>query len=108
MQGKGKGGGKMIKIPELNIEVEDISDFNDEASEILESFCIDLSKQPGMCRPADPEVDSFLEETGFTHIWQNGASKIIETEMNRLYSIGVKYFGMTKDLDIETSWFREP
>jgi len=98
----------MIKIEELNIEVEDIEDFNSRASEILEEFCIDLSKQPDMCRPADPEVDSFLDETCFTHIWQNGASKIITAEQNRLYGIGVKYFGMSKELDIETSWFSEP
>lgn len=99
----------MIKIPELEIEVEDISDFNDEASELLESFCIELSKKEGMCRPADPNVDSFLEETCFTHIWMNGASKIIETERTRLYHIGEKYFGRQNlHLDIETSWYREP
>lgn len=97
-----------IIIPELNIEVEDIEEFNSEASEILEEFCIDLSKQPGMCRPADPEVDSFLDETCFTLIWQNGASKIIEAEQSRLYEIGRKYFGDTLYLDIETSWFQEP
>lgn len=98
-----------IKIPELDIEVEDISEFNDRASEILESFCIDLSKQEGMCRPADPEYDSFLEETCFTHIWMNGASKFIEAERTRLYHIGEKYFGRPNPaLDIETSWYREP
>jgi|ERR1044072_4152921 hypothetical protein len=98
----------MIKIEELNIEVEDIEDFNSAASEILEEFCIDLSKQPGMCRPADPNIDSFLEETCFTHIWMNGASKIIETEISRLHSIGVKYFGQSDDFDIQTSWFTYP
>lgn len=98
-----------IKIPELDIEVEDIEHFNSAASEMLEEFCVELSKQPGMCRPADPELDSFLDETCFTHIWQNGASKIIETEQSRLYAIGEKYFGESNIyLDIETSWFREP
>lgn len=99
----------MRQIPELNIEVEDISDFNDRASEMLEEFCIDLSKQPDMCRPADPGIDSFLDETNFTHIWQNGASALIRAEQTRLYHIGEKYFGRPNlDLDIETSWFREP
>lgn len=99
----------MINIIELDIEVEDISEFNDRASEILEDFCIDLSRKDGMCRPADSEVDSFLEETGFTHIWQNGASALIRAEQTRLYHIGEKYFGRPNlDLDIETSWFREP
>lgn len=98
-----------ITIPELDIEVEDVSEFNDEASEILEDFCIDLSKKEGMCRPANPEVDSFLDETNFTHIWQNGASKLIEAERTRLYHIGEKYFGRSNtDLDIETNWYREP
>lgn len=98
----------MIKIEELDIEVEDIDDFNDRACEMLEEFCIDLSKKDGMCRPADPEIDSFLDETGFTIVWQNGASKTIEAEIKRLYSIGEKYFGITNDLDIQTSWFCEP
>lgn len=97
-----------IKIPELDIEVEDIDQFNDEASEILEAFCIDLSEQPGMSRPADPEVDSFLDETCFSHIWINGASKLIEAEISRLHSVGVKYFGESDNLDIQTSWYREP
>jgi len=99
----------MIKIEELDIEVEDIGDFNSQASQILEEFCMALDKQPGMSRPADPTVDSFLDETCFTHIWINGASKIIEAEQTRLYHIGEKYFGRPNlDLDIETSWFREP
>ena len=98
-----------IKIPELDIEVEDIGEFNDEASEILEAFCVDLSEKPGMCRPADPEIDSFLDETRFTHIWMNGASALIQAEQTRLYHIGEKYFGRPNiELDIETSWFREP
>jgi len=98
----------MVQIPELDIEVEDIDQFNDEASEILEAFCIDLSKQPGMCRPTEPGVDSFLEETNLVHVWINSAPKLIEAEQNRLYSIGVKYFGMSEELDIQTSWFVEP
>jgi hypothetical protein len=99
----------MIKITELDIEVEDVEDFNSEASEILEQFCIDLSKKEGMCRAADPNIDSFLDETCFTHIWINGASKLIEAERTRLYHIGEKYFGRPcLELDIETSWFREP
>lgn len=99
----------MIKIEELNIEVEYIEDFNSRASEILEEFCIDLIKKDGMCRAADPGIDSFLEETCFTHIWMNGASDLIRAEQTRLYHIGEKYFGRPNlDLDIETSWFREP
>lgn len=99
----------MINIPELDIDVEDIDDFNDRASDILEEFCIDLSKKDGMCRPADPGIDSFLDETCFTHIWMNGASALIGVEQARLYRIGEKYFGRHNlDLNIETSWFREP
>lgn len=98
----------MIKIPELDIEVEDVSEFNDRASELLEEFCIDLKDQPGMSRPIDPEIDSFTEE-GFTVAWIGKAPKLIEAEQTRLYHIGEKYFGRPcLDLDIETSWFREP
>lgn len=99
----------MIRIEELNIEVEDVEEYNSRASELLEEFCIDLDKKPGMSRPADPEVDSFLDETNFSHIWINGASDLIRAEQTRLYHIGEKYFGRPNDdLDIETSWFREP
>lgn len=99
----------MIRIEELNIEVEDISEFNDRATEILEEFCMELDKQPGMSRPADPEVDSFLDETNFSHIWIGEAPKLIQAEQARLYHIGEKYFGRAcLDLDIETSWFCEP
>lgn len=98
----------MIKIPELDIEVEDISEFNDRASEILEEFCMELDKQPGMSCLADPEVDSFFHETNFSYIWINGAGDLISYEQWWLYAIGRKYFGDTLDLDIETSWFREP
>lgn len=99
----------MIQIPELDIEVEDIDEFNDQASEILEEFCMELDKKPGMSRPADPEVDAFFDETNFSHIWIGEAPKLIEAEQTRLYHIGEKYFGWRcLDLDIETSWFREP
>lgn len=96
----------MIKIPELDIEVEDIDEFNDRASEILEEFCIDLDKQPGMSRPADPENE---DEINLSHVWIGAAPELIEAEQTRLYHIGQKYFGLTNlELDIETSWFREP
>jgi hypothetical protein len=99
----------MIKITELDIEVEDISEFNDRASEILEEFCIDLRDKPGMSRLSDPEVDPFLDELDYTHVWIGEAPKLIEAEQTRLYHIGEKYFGRPcLDLDIETSWFREP
>ena len=99
----------MIKISELDIEVEDIEDFNSQASQMLEDFCIDLANQPGMSRAPDPEIDSFVEETGFTFVWIGKAPKLIEAEQTRLYHIGEKYFGRPNlDLDIETSWFREP
>lgn len=97
----------MIKITELDIEVEDVHEFNDEASEILEALCIELSKQPGMDRPADPECDSFLEETNFSHFWLKPAITLIEDEISRLFNIGVKYFGEKADFDIQTSWYQE-
>lgn len=99
----------MIKILELDIEVEDVSEFNDRASEILEEFCIDLSDKPGMSRPVDPENEMFHDETNFRHVWIGEAPNLIEAEIVRLYHIGEKYFGRPcLDLDIQTSWFREP
>jgi hypothetical protein len=99
----------MIKIPELDIEVDDIDEFNEAASDALQDFCIVLAAKEGTCRAADPEQDSFLDETCFTHIWMNGASELIRYEQWWLYAIGEKYFGKPNlDLDIETSWFREP
>lgn len=96
----------MIKIRELDIEVEDVSEFNDRATDILEEFCMDLDKQPGMSRLADPEIEVC---SNFCRIWIGAAPELIQAEQTRLYHIGEKYFGRPcLELDIETSWFREP
>lgn len=95
-----------IKIEELGIEVEDIGEYNDEAGEILTSFCNDLEAK-GMTQPIEEEDKWWAEEEGFAWLWSDEASKIIHAEIDRLYSIGVKYFGMTLELDISSNMFKE-
>lgn len=97
-----------IKIIELDIEVEDVSEYNDEAEEILTAFCKDLEDK-GMTRmPEDDEERSTLEDMNGKCFWTTEASSQIEAETDRLYKIGEKYFGQTLDLDISTPMFKEP
>lgn len=91
----------MIPIPELGIEVEDVSDFNDEASEWLTGFCEGLeatelreATEDDCCEPG-------------TKLWSIKATNMIENEINWLYLIGNKYFGETLDLDISSHMYQE-
>lgn len=96
----------MIQIPELGIDgisVEDVDDFNEAAGEELTLFCEDLQEK-GMYRPIT-EDDSVGDDWAF--IWSDEASKLIHAEIDRLYSIGRKYFGDTLDLDISSYMFKE-
>lgn len=96
----------MIKITELDIEVEDISDFNDEASGILESFCLDLQKS-GDYISNDPDDIALAHSEGLLFIWNPRCSKLISAEISRLYGIGYQYFGEDIDLDISTHMYTE-
>jgi hypothetical protein len=97
-----------MKIEELDIEVEDVSEFNDEAEQILTAFCEDLEAK-GMTRPVDDEDKWWAEEEGYSFYWSTEASKLIDAEINRLYSIAVKYFGRNNlDIDISSKMYREP
>lgn len=93
-----------MKIEELNIEIEDVSEFNVEAEQILTSFCEDLEAK-GMTRPVSEEDAGDAEEMAF--MWNDEATRLIEGEISRLYQIGEKYFGVTLDLDISSHMYKE-
>lgn len=96
-----------MRIEELDIEVEDVSEFNDEASEILTGFCQGLENE-GMIKPADDDDrGSLAEDENIKFWWDDKASTMIRAKIDELYAIGNKYFGKTLDLDISTSMFRE-
>lgn len=88
-----------IKIPELNIEVKDVDEFNDKAEEILTGFCEGLEKE-GQTRP--PEED----ESSFLFMWTNKAMKLIDTEIGRLCDIGMMYFDQL-DINISSHMYNE-
>jgi hypothetical protein len=96
-----------IKIPELDIEVEDINDFNDRAEEILTEFCEDLQSK-GFTEEYTKEdiADSLrLREEGITFRWIKESPVLIEAEIKRLESIAVKYFGLTLEIDIKSHMY---
>lgn len=95
-----------IVIQEFEVKVEDINDFNDEAGEILTAFCEDLQSK-GMTRPVDEE-SIFTKEEGIHFWWDQEAINLIKGEIKRLESIGVKYFGLTLNIDISSHMFKEP
>ena len=92
-----------IKIPELNIEVDDVDDFNYEAGEWLTGFCEELEKGGG----SRPVNDDDPVEEGCAFIWKPEAAKAIEAELQRLYAIGRTYFGDILDLDITSYMYQE-
>lgn len=94
---------EVIKIPELNIEVQYVDEFNEEAGEILTSFCEELQKK-GMFRPITEDEEGY-EDCIF--VWTHKAADLIETELQRLYEIGRKYFGNTIELDIQSYMYQE-
>lgn len=98
----------MIKILELEIEVEDINDFNDQASGTLDEFCLELMKS-GNYASTDPDDIALAESEGWEFIWNTACAKKIEAERGRLYEIGERYFGdgLDVDLDISTHMYIE-
>lgn len=97
-----------MKIEELNIEVEDVSEFNDEAEQILTTFCEDLEdKKMWYAVPEDERW--WAEEEGIQFLWTNEAAVLIEVEINRLYSIAVKYFGRDNtNINISSAMYKTP
>ena len=95
-----------MKIQELDIDVEDASDFEDEAGELLTEFCQDLEKK-GMTKPL-PDDSWIWGEEGISFLWNSEAITLIHKELERLVSIGAKYFPEEKVFDIRSYMFKEP
>lgn len=92
----------MIRIEDLDIEVEDADGFNDRAEEILTEFCEDLEKQ-GETRPITEDEEA---DESWTFVWSDKAQRLIEHEISRLSGIGMKYFDQL-DIDISTYMYKE-
>lgn len=92
-----------IKIPELDIEVEDVDEFNECAGEELTGFCEDLEKK-GETRPI---TEDDVADESWSYIWTNKAQRLIDKEIERLYDIGRKYFGDTLELEISSYMYKE-
>lgn len=93
-----------IKIPELDIEVHNVYEFNECASEYLTGFCEAL-EQDGGTRPITENDEA--EET-WKFMWTNEAQTLIDAEIDRLGSIGEKYFGNNNlELHIESYMYKE-
>lgn len=95
-----------MRIEELNIDVEDVYEYNDEASEILTAFCEDLEAK-GMTRPITDDDPIDPDSENILYLWTDEAVRLIDVEIGRLYKIGEKYFGVTLDMDISSYMYRE-
>jgi hypothetical protein len=97
-----------MRIVELNIDVEDVSEFNDVAEQLLTAYCEELESK-GMTRTVHEDEKWYAENEGISFFWLPEASKLIEAEINRLYSIGVKYFGRNnKHIYVSSRMYIEP
>lgn len=90
-----------MKIEELGIEVEDIEDYEGNAEEILTDYCQELEKQDGMIAKENDYPDDCM------FMWSSKASTLISNELDKLYSIGRKYFGEDVDLEITSYMYKE-
>ena len=94
-----------MEIIELDIDVEDVDEFNSEATELLEEFTDELSKEACMTRPITEEDGGDTEN--FLFMWTDAAVKLINAKELELISIGRKYF-KESDIDISNSYVTEP
>lgn len=92
-----------VQITELNIEVEDVDDFNSQATDLMEDYCVALEKQPGMTR--QPRDDEYMSDY-WAFIWTDKASRLIHEELTNLMNIGRKYFA-ENELDIQLTMYSE-
>ena len=92
-----------MKIIELNIDVEDAGEFEDEAGELLTTFCEVLEKK-GMTKPL-PDDSWVWEEEGISFLWNSDATNLIIKYIDELVAIGVKYFPEEKVWDIRSHMY---
>ena len=95
-----------MKIIELDIEVEDVDEFNDRATELLEEYSLEISKEDGMTRPVTEDDGGDFED--FMFIWTDAGAKLVEDKHREIIDIGIKYFGDEADIDISNCYFTEP
>jgi len=93
----------MIQITELGIEVEYVSEFNDEASDILTDFCEKLKKNGGT-RPITE--DDIVGDYDGDWLWTDFAVAKIDKEIDRLSAIGCKYFDKM-EVDIYSHMYKD-
>lgn len=95
-------------IEEIQEECDlEMSDLEDRLCEILDGYCETLSKEEGMTRPYNDEEDP--EECAGGFMWTDKASRRIDAELTRLYTIACKYHTEEEmdSITIETNWYRE-
>ena len=96
-----------MHIEEINEDCEDISDYEDRAIEILDEYCTQLQKEEGMTisiEEADKQELNY--EESWAYLWSDKAGKLINAEMDRLYSIAEKYYP-NEDITIQSYMYQE-
>lgn len=94
-----------MKIEELNIEIDDVNDYIDEATNIFDDFCIDLEKDKSNIQELD-EDSLWMQEEGLQWLWTLTASRQIEAKLKELILIGNKYFP-NDDIEIISTYWKE-
>lgn len=95
-----------ILIPELNESFEDVGEFNDYASDMVDDYCRELEGREGMKKDMDEDEKWACEDNGWAFMWSDKASKLINAEIDRLTKIGQKYFDEF-DVEVKPMMYRE-
>ena len=98
---------RLVYVEEYQEEM-DIDNLGGTLCDELDSYCEDLSKEPGMTRE---ETEDDPDMSGYSFLWSDKASGMIEEETSRLYSILSKYYTddeiQDNDISIESHWYKE-
>ncbi len=88
--------------------IQDASDFEDEALEILESFITELIEEGGWTRPLEEDDGFDPDEVGDDFVvYTDKAQRLIDKLISRLYKIGNKHFP-NEEIHLETSMYQFP
>jgi hypothetical protein len=95
-----------MRIEELNEDVEDVGEFNEMASEMVDEYCHQLETQDGMKKDMTDDEKWACDDNGWAFMWSDKANRLINEEIDRMTKIGQKYFDEF-DVEVNPMMFKE-
>ena len=84
-------------------DIQDVDDFNEYATGMLESFLETFTHDKKLLR--DIEEDDNVEES-WVYVYTDKGSRLVERMISRLTRVGEKYFP-NDEIDLHTPYYQE-